>query len=58
MQLDLTTDSTKLRAYIYSAPTVVDLEADGQMEVVVGTSMGFIYVLGARDGKLRLRSGL
>lgn len=32
-QLDLTTDLTQLRGYIYSAPTVVDLEADGELEV-------------------------
>ena len=43
--LDLTTDSTQFRAYIYSAPTVVDLDGDGYLEIVVGTSVGFIYAL-------------
>ena len=53
VHLDLTTELTKLRAYIYSAVTVVDLDGDGSMEVVVGTSMGFLYVLSGKDGKLR-----
>ena len=35
VQLDLTTDSTKLRAYIYSAPTVADLDADGRKKLTV-----------------------
>ena len=40
VHLDLTTDETKLRAYIYSSPTAADLDGDGAIEVVVGTSMG------------------
>ena len=47
VHLDLTTDAAKLRAYIYSAPTLIDLDADGSLEVIVGTSVGFIYVLNA-----------
>eukprot|EP00656_Telonema_subtile_P012705 TRINITY_DN16409_c0_g1_i1.p1 TRINITY_DN16409_c0_g1~~TRINITY_DN16409_c0_g1_i1.p1 ORF type:complete len:775 (+),score=189.59 TRINITY_DN16409_c0_g1_i1:112-2436(+) len=43
--LDLTTDTTKLRAYIYTSPTVADLDGDGRLDVIVGTSVGFIYVL-------------
>lgn len=43
--LDLSTDSVSFRAYIYSAPTLVDVDRDGQMEIVVGTSVGFLYVL-------------
>ncbi|BBM96733.1 hypothetical protein MPTK1_1g00230 [Marchantia polymorpha subsp. ruderalis] len=45
--LDLSVDSTTYRAYIYSAPSVVDLDGDGQLEIIVGTSMGFVYVLNA-----------
>lgn len=37
--LDLSTDHTQYRAYIYSAPTLVDLNRDGKMEIIVGTSM-------------------
>lgn len=36
--LDLSTDSAGFRAYIYSAPLLVDLDRDGKLEVVVGTS--------------------
>ena len=53
VHLDLTTDETKLRAYIYSSPAVADLDGDGTMEIAVGTSMGFVYVLAGKDGKLR-----
>ena len=37
--LDLSTDHTQFRAYVYSAPTLVDLDADGKLEIIVGTSM-------------------
>ena len=53
VHLDLTTEKTKLRAYIYSPVTVVDLDGDGELEVIVGTSMGFLYVLHGKTGKLR-----
>lgn len=53
VHLDLTTERTKLRAYIYSAVTVADLDGDGAVEVAVGTSMGFLYVLAGADGELR-----
>ena len=43
--LDLSTDSVTFRAYAYSAPTVVDLDRDGKMEIALGTSVGFLYVL-------------
>lgn len=50
--LDLTTDETMYRAYIYSSPSVADLDGDGILEVVVATSLGFIYVLEAK-GEVR-----
>lgn len=37
--LDLSTDHTQFRAYIYSSPTLVDLDADEKLEIIVGTSM-------------------
>lgn len=43
--LDLSTDSVRYRAFTYSSPTVVDFDGDGFLEIVVGTSMGYVYVL-------------
>lgn len=37
--LDLSSDQTQYRAYIYSAPTVADIDRDGKMEIIVGTSV-------------------
>jgi len=51
IHLDLTTDETMYRAYIYSSPTVADLNGDGKMEVILGTSLGFIYAI-QHDGKV------
>ena len=51
--LDLTTDIVQYRAYIYSSPTVADVDGDGKMEVVVGTSVGFVYVLDAENGNAK-----
>lgn len=44
-QLDLSTDSGTFRAHIYSSPSVVDLDGDGYLDILVGTSFGFFYVL-------------
>lgn len=43
--LDLSTDSSKFRAYIYSSPSVVDLDNDGNLDILIGTSFGLFYVL-------------
>ena len=50
VHLDLTTDKTAFTAMIYGAPTVVDLDANGQLEVVIGTSLGLLYVLDGQTG--------
>lgn len=46
--LDLSTDDGQYRAYIYSSPTVVDLDNDGFLDIIVGTSFGYCYVLDHR----------
>ncbi|CAN4109706.1 unnamed protein product [Withania somnifera] len=51
-QLDLSTDDGNFRAYIYSSPTVIDLDGDGNMDILVGTSYGLFYVLD-HNGKVR-----
>ncbi|XP_074271530.1 protein DEFECTIVE IN EXINE FORMATION 1 [Silene latifolia] len=50
--LDLSTDSATYRAYIYSTPTVADLDNDGNLDILVGTSFGLFYVLD-HHGKVR-----
>ena len=37
--LDLSTALTTFQAFAYSAPTLVDLDRDGHLEVILGTSM-------------------
>ncbi|KAK7834265.1 protein DEFECTIVE IN EXINE FORMATION 1 [Quercus suber] len=51
-ELDLSTDTGDFRAYIYSSPTVADLDGDGYMDILVGTSFGLFYVLD-HHGKVR-----
>ncbi|KAG5180425.1 hypothetical protein JKP88DRAFT_263896 [Tribonema minus] len=53
VHLDLTTDETRHRAYIYASPTVADLDGDGHLEVVVSTAMGLVYALDAESGEVR-----
>lgn len=35
------------------SPSVADLDGDGKLEVVVGTSVGFLYALNGHDGSNR-----
>lgn len=50
--LDLTTDDTRFRAYVYSTPSVLDVNRDGRMEVFLGTSVGFVYGFTSDGGVL------
>lgn len=43
----------RFRAYIHGSPTVVDMDGDGRVEVIVGTSMGLLYVLDGDTGFVR-----
>ncbi|KAL0491966.1 outer membrane protein assembly factor BamB [Acrasis kona] len=45
IHLDMTTERVMRRAYIYSSPTVIDLDLDGHLEIIIGTSLGWIYVI-------------
>jgi len=50
--LDLTTAKTELKAMIYSAPTVCDVDLDGRLDVLIGTRLGFVYRLDAQTGEI------
>lgn len=52
LHLDLTTESTSYRGYVTSAPTVVDFDGDGKLEILVGTNVGFLYLI-SHDGEVR-----
>ena len=43
--LDLSTENGNFRAHAYSSPTVVDLDGDGNLDILVGTSYGLFYVM-------------
>lgn len=42
-------DNSKLSAFALSSPTVADIDGDGNLEILMGTSMGFLYVMDARN---------
>ena len=47
--IPLREDNSKLSAFALSSPTVADIDGDGSSEVLLGTSMGFLYVMDARN---------
>lgn len=48
--LDLSTRYTRYRAEAHAPPTLADIDRDGRLEVIVGTSMGWVYVLDPKTG--------
>lgn len=50
VHLDLTPSNSKTKAMAYSQPTIVDLDMDGRNEVIIGTSVGMLYVLDGDSG--------
>ena len=53
VHLDLTTDKTKFKALIHGTPTVADLDGNGRYEVLIGTSLGLLYLLDGETGFVR-----
>lgn len=53
VHLDLTTDHTKFKALIYGTPTVADLDGNGRFEILIGTSLGLLYLLDGETGFVR-----
>jgi len=51
-ELDLSTDTVHFRAHVFSSPTVVDLDGDGYLDILIGTAYGYFYVIDHR-GKVR-----
>lgn len=51
-ELDLSTNTAEFRAHVFSSPTVVDLDGDGYLDILIGTAYGYFYVIDHR-GKVR-----
>ena len=47
-ELDLSTDTVNFRAHVFSSPTVVDLDGDGYLDILIGTAYGYFYVIDHR----------
>lgn len=47
--IPLKEDNSKLGAFALSTPTIADIDGDGSAELLMGTSMGFLYVMDARN---------
>ena len=50
LHLDLTTDKSAYKAYLFSSPTVIDMNGDKKQEIIIGTGVGFVYVLNSEGG--------
>jgi hypothetical protein len=47
--IPLRSENTKMGAFALSSPAVADIDGNGEMEVLVGTSMGILYCMDARN---------
>lgn len=47
--IPLRQENTKMGAFALSSPTVADIDGDGNMEVLMGTSMGIVYCVDGRN---------
>lgn len=47
--LPIEADASKMGAFALGSPTVADIDGDGNMEVLLGTSMGIVYAFDARQ---------
>jgi len=55
--LDLTTARADWPAFLISSPTVADVNNDNILDIIVGTSVGYLYVVSA-DGEDKPRPSL
>lgn len=53
--IPLQQDNSKMGAFALASPTVADIDGDGSLDVLIGTSMGILYVMDARN--LYVRDG-
>ena len=51
--LDSSTSASHFQARALATPSVADLDRDGRLEVVVTTTLGFVYVLEGATGRAR-----
>ncbi|CAJ1936648.1 unnamed protein product [Cylindrotheca closterium] len=47
--IPLRQENTKMGAFALSSPTVADIDGDGTLEVLMGTSMGIVYCVDGRN---------
>jgi hypothetical protein len=44
----MTSDHQQYSGYVYSPPAVVDIDRDGKLEMIIGTGLGFIYMINSK----------